>query len=121
MIKLQAGWRWMLFATVYPILLGLLVAILVFSGGSLLGLSGLGAMIAFYLAGIAEAVGEDEMAAKCRSEHAALAKRINELMWEEEAGCYWDLDTAGAPVPARTIAPFWTLLARVAPWVSQSH
>jgi len=49
MIKLQAGWRWMLFATVYPILLGLLVAILVFSGGSLLGLSGLGAMIAFYV------------------------------------------------------------------------
>jgi ferrous iron transport protein B len=39
----------MLFATVYPILLGLLVAILVFSGGSLLGLSGLGAMIAFYV------------------------------------------------------------------------
>lgn len=50
MIKLQAGWWWMLFATGYPILLGLLVAILVFSGGSLLGLSGLGAMIAFYLA-----------------------------------------------------------------------
>jgi len=49
MIKLQAGWRWMLFATVYPILLGLLVAILVFSGGSLLGLSGLGTMIAFYV------------------------------------------------------------------------
>jgi len=50
MIKLQAGWRWMLFTTAYPILLGLLVAILVFSGGSLLGLSGLGAMIALYVA-----------------------------------------------------------------------
>ena len=49
MIKLQAGWWWMLFATVYPILLGLLVAILVFSGGSLLGLSGLGAMITLYV------------------------------------------------------------------------
>ncbi|MCK4681581.1 hypothetical protein KAT59_00965, partial [Candidatus Bipolaricaulota bacterium] len=49
MIKLQAGWWWMLFATVYPIFLGLLVAILVFSGGSLLGLSGLGAMISLYV------------------------------------------------------------------------
>jgi neutral trehalase len=73
------------------------------------------ALNALYLARIAEAVGEDEMAAECRSEHAALAERINELMWDEEAGYYWDLDTAGAPVPARTIAPFWTLLAKVAP------
>ena len=48
MIKLQAGWRWMLFATIYPILLGFILAILVFSGGNLLGLSGLSAMIAVY-------------------------------------------------------------------------
>jgi len=73
------------------------------------------ALNALYLARIAEAVGEDEMAAEFRREHAALAGRINALMWDEEAGYYWDLDTADAPVPARTIAPFWTLLAEVAP------
>ena len=73
------------------------------------------AMNALYLARIAEAVGEDEAAAEFRSEHAALAGRINELMWDEEAGYYWDLDTVDEPFPAKTIAPFWTLLAEVVP------
>jgi len=38
----------MLFATFYPIVLGLIMALLVFSGGTLLGLSGLQSMIAIY-------------------------------------------------------------------------
>jgi len=44
----QAGFKWMLFALVYPIILGFVVAILVFSGGTLLGLNGLQAFAAFY-------------------------------------------------------------------------
>jgi ferrous iron transport protein B len=48
MIKLQAGWKWMLFATVYPIILGFILAVLAFSGGNLLGLGGLSAMTAVY-------------------------------------------------------------------------
>ena len=42
----------MLFATIYPIILGLTIAILVFTGGNLLGLSGIQAMIAFYVLAI---------------------------------------------------------------------
>ena len=72
------------------------------------------ALNALYLARIAEAVGQAEPAAEFRSDHAALAERINALMWDEQAGYYWDLDTADVPVPAKTIAPFWTLLAEVA-------
>lgn len=49
MVKLEANTRWALFATFYPIVLGSIIAILVFTGGSLLGLSGIQAMIAFYL------------------------------------------------------------------------
>jgi ferrous iron transport protein B len=56
MVQLEAGTRWMLFATFYPILLGLVFAVLVFTGGSLLGLSGLQAMIAFYVLAIAVTV-----------------------------------------------------------------
>jgi ferrous iron transport protein B len=49
-VKLQSGSvKWMLFAMGYPMLLGLVVASLIFTGGSLLGLSGLQAMAAFYL------------------------------------------------------------------------
>jgi ferrous iron transport protein B len=50
MVRLETGsTKWMLFATFYPIVLGLVIAILVFTGGSLIGLSGMQAMIAFYI------------------------------------------------------------------------
>lgn len=49
-VKIQTGSvKWMLFSIGYPMLLGLVVASLVFSLGSALGLSGLQAMFAFYL------------------------------------------------------------------------
>ncbi len=48
-VKLQAGsTKWMLFSMAYPMVLGLLAATVVFSGGRALGLSGLQAMFAFY-------------------------------------------------------------------------
>lgn len=57
MVRLETGsTRWMLFATIYPIVLGLAFAILVFTGGNLLGLSVLQAMIAFYIMAIAVAI-----------------------------------------------------------------
>ncbi|MFH2066853.1 MAG: ferrous iron transport protein B [Pseudomonadota bacterium] len=54
-VKLQAGSaKWMMFSMVYPMVLGLAVATMVFSIGSALDLSGLQAMFAFY--GLALAV-----------------------------------------------------------------
>ncbi len=49
MVKLQTGsFKWMLFSMTYPIILGLVVASLIFTGGKTLGLNGLQAMAAFY-------------------------------------------------------------------------
>jgi ferrous iron transport protein B len=48
MIRVEAGIKWMLLAAIYPIALGAGIAILVFSGGSILGLNGIQAMFAFY-------------------------------------------------------------------------
>jgi ferrous iron transport protein B len=49
MVKIQSGSiKWMLFSMIYPMVLGLIVAVLVFSGGSALGFTGLQAMFAFY-------------------------------------------------------------------------
>ena len=49
-IRVQTGsTKWMLFAFFVPLLLGLLTAVLVFTGGSALGLSGFQAMWIFYL------------------------------------------------------------------------
>jgi ferrous iron transport protein B len=50
MVRLETGsTKWMLFTAFYPIVLGLAIAILVFTGGSLLGLTGFQAMIGFYI------------------------------------------------------------------------
>ena len=50
MVKLETGsTKWMLFAAFYPIVLGIIIAVLIFTGGNLLGLSGIEAMIAFYI------------------------------------------------------------------------
>jgi len=49
MVKIQSGSvKWMLFSMIYPMVLGLAAAVLVFTGGSALGLTGLQAMFAFY-------------------------------------------------------------------------
>jgi len=48
-VKMETGsTMWMLLAAFYPVLLGLLLASLIFTGGNALGLSGLQAMIGFY-------------------------------------------------------------------------
>jgi ferrous iron transport protein B len=48
-IKLQtASYKWMLFSLVYQLGLGVVVASLVFTGGRLLGLTGLQAMYGFF-------------------------------------------------------------------------
>ncbi len=58
MVKVQTGsYKWMLFSIVFPTILGLAVAGVVFTGGSLLGLSGLQAMAVFYVLALVTAVG----------------------------------------------------------------
>ncbi len=54
MVRLESGsTKWALFATLYPIALGSLAAVLVFTGGSLLSLSGMQAMVVFYVCALA--------------------------------------------------------------------
>jgi len=53
MVRVETGsTKWMLFAAFYPIVLGFIISIFVFTGGNLLGLSGLQVMILFYLLAI---------------------------------------------------------------------
>jgi ferrous iron transport protein B len=58
MVKIQSGrWRWMFFSILYATGLGLAVATLVFTGGTLLGLTGLQAMFIFYGLAVAATIG----------------------------------------------------------------
>ena len=53
MIKLQTGsWKWMLFSLVIPIVMGVVISTIIFSGGLALGLNGLQAMAAFYVVAV---------------------------------------------------------------------
>jgi ferrous iron transport protein B len=53
MVKLETtSFKWMFFSCFYPIVLGFIIAVLVFTGGSFLALSGLQAIIAFYILAI---------------------------------------------------------------------
>ncbi len=57
MIRVEAGsWKWALLSLIYPIVLGLAFASLIFTGGSMLGLSGIQAMAAFYILALAVAL-----------------------------------------------------------------
>jgi len=58
MIRLESGsTKWALFATLYPIVLGSLFAVVVFTGGTLLELNGIQAMIVFYICALAVTAG----------------------------------------------------------------
>jgi ferrous iron transport protein B len=57
MIKVQTGQaKWMVLAIVYPMILGILVASAVFTGGRLLGLDGVTAMWSFYAVAVAATI-----------------------------------------------------------------
>lgn len=59
------------------------------------------------------AIHNDPAQAFYRAEYATLSHIINELMWDDAAGYYWDLDAGNLAVPARTVAPFWAMLAHL--------
>jgi len=57
MVKIQSGsYKWMFFSVIYPMILGILISIMVFTGGRALGLSGLQAMFVFYALALATTI-----------------------------------------------------------------
>jgi glycogen debranching enzyme len=71
------------------------------------------ALNALMMSKIAAEIGDAASAERYRAEHADLAGRINALMWDEADGMYWDLDAGNLATKAKTVAPFWALLAEI--------
>ena len=63
---------------------------------------------------IGDIIGEPDMADNFRKEAGELKGLINQHMWSEKDGFYFDLTIDGEKIPVKTIAAFWTLLAEVA-------
>ena len=66
------------------------------------------------MAAIARELGDERAADRYEAEYQALRTAINTIMWDDEAGFYWDVDMAGLAMKAKTVASFWAILANVA-------
>lgn len=66
------------------------------------------------LSDIASVLGKPNDSRRFTAEANELARLINRRLWEPKKGFYFDLTLGGDHVPVRTIAAYWTLIARVA-------
>jgi len=71
------------------------------------------ALAAFYIAKIAEVVGDQKTQKEFEQRHSELKILVNREMWCEKDGFYWDLDRDGTFLKKKTVASFWPLWARI--------
>lgn len=83
-------------------------------GGTGIDISAEMVLFARNLAEIAGMLGKPDYANLFQGEADELAGRINKLMWDEAKKFYYDLTWEGKSANVKTIAGFWTLLAKVA-------
>lgn len=71
------------------------------------------AMNALYMAELGDILNDKEISFRYKRHYFSLKTRINNLMWNEEAGFYFDLDQNEKKLSVKTIAGFWPLLAEL--------
>jgi hypothetical protein len=84
------------------------------SGGCAVDMSAEMVLFQRQLARIATLLGRNSEARRFAREGDALSARINKWMWDPDRRFYFDLKLDGSRAPVKTIAAYWTLLARVA-------
>lgn len=84
------------------------------SGGTGVDISSEMVLFDLNMADIAGVTGKPEEAARFRKKAAALSTLINQKMWNEKQHFYTDLTVNGKQSQIKTVAGFWTLLAKVA-------
>ncbi len=71
------------------------------------------AVNALYMSELGDILNDKEIGFKYKRLYFSLKTRINNLMWNEEDGVYYDLDAGEEQVRRKTIASFWPLLAEL--------
>lgn len=84
-------------------------------GGAWIDASSMMALNAHCLKEMALALGRKEEAARFEWAMRELAARINEKLWSEQDGWYYDADEKGALMPVRSLASYWAVISGVAP------
>lgn len=73
------------------------------------------AMNCEYLIMMAEELGITDDVDALRDEYDNLVRFVNEKMWSEKDGFYYDLKADGSFLAVKTVAAFWALIAKIAP------
>ncbi len=84
------------------------------SGGTGIDISSEMVLFDLKMADIASATGKTEQALQFRKKASALSNLINQKMWNDKQHFYMDLTVDGKQSGIKTVAGFWTLLAKVA-------
>lgn len=71
------------------------------------------ALSALYIARLAREVGDRKTAGEFNAKYEELKTIINENYWDEEDGCYYDIEPDGSFVKVLTPASFWPMLAEI--------
>ena len=73
------------------------------------------AQSAYYIAKIADVIGDEKTQDAFAGEYRALSTKINAEMWDDAGGLYVDLERDGSMSTVKSIAAFWPLLGEIAP------
>ncbi|MCG8479338.1 MAG: hypothetical protein MI724_09610, partial [Spirochaetales bacterium] len=71
------------------------------------------ALNASCMAKLGHVLNDKDIEFRYRRQYFSLKTRINQLMWNDEAGFYFDLDQNRDQVPVKTVATFWALLTDI--------
>ncbi|MFW5801261.1 MAG: MGH1-like glycoside hydrolase domain-containing protein [Spirochaeta sp.] len=71
------------------------------------------ALNAYYMAELGEILNDKEISFRYKRLYFSLKTRINNLMWNESAGVYYDIDGEHNQIMVKTIATFWPMLCAI--------
>jgi len=71
------------------------------------------AMNALYMAELGDLLNDKEISFRYKRQYFSLKSRINNMMWNEDDGIYYDLDRNEEQIRVKTIASFWPLIAEL--------
>lgn len=71
------------------------------------------ALNAARMAELGHVLNDKDIEFRYRRQYFSLKTRINQLMWNDDDGVYYDLDKDREQVPVKTVATFWPLLTDI--------
>ena len=71
------------------------------------------ALNAARMAELGHVLNDKDIEFRYRRQYFSLKTRINQLMWNDEDGVYYDLDKNREQVPVKTVATFWPLITDI--------